>query len=109
MDLRRTDLPLGPYVVSFRLQRETACQGEIFYTVDAKKTLPKGNKTAFEVESSSSWQKFQVALPTSERIHQLRIDIGDGPGKAIISDLKLQTKQGQTLMQWPVPESHPAK
>ncbi|EMI22703.1 arylsulfatase [Rhodopirellula maiorica SM1] len=107
MDLRNKPLPDGPYQITFKLRigskANAAPDGEIFYTTDTKTTLPKGRKVPFAIESSDEWQTFQIPIAESNRIYQLRIDIGDGPGSATITDLQLLGSEGKTLQRWPQP------
>nr|WP_261367335.1 arylsulfatase [Aporhodopirellula aestuarii] len=102
MDLRGLSLVDGPYRVAFQLKNDAKLTGEAFYTTDAKTNLPNGERIAFDVQSGSDWQDIDIAIKTSTRIHQLRIDVGDGPGKATIANLQLQDADGNTLLSWPI-------
>ena len=111
MDLRRTDLPAGPYVLSFRVRAKTAAEatsgeGEIFYTTNSKAILPKGEHVTFSVNSNGTWQELSFPLATKTRLYQLRIDVADGAGSATISDLKLSKRSGETLIAWPKRANH---
>jgi arylsulfatase A-like enzyme len=101
MDLRGTQLADGPYRVVFKLLSSAAVAGEVFYTTDAKTTLPRGKRVRFAVESSDDWQSLSIEIAETTRLHQLRIDIGDGPGAATITDLRLLGKDGQAVISWP--------
>ncbi|MHC4518241.1 MAG: arylsulfatase [Planctomycetota bacterium] len=101
MDLRGRELPKGPYRLSFRLLGGTQDGGDVFYTVDPKTTLPKGKRVPFDVYNDGTWQQLALVLPTDSRIYQLRIDVGSGPGKAIIAELELTDKAGKRIVVWP--------
>ncbi|MDF1811097.1 MAG: arylsulfatase [Verrucomicrobiales bacterium] len=101
MDLRGKDLPAGPYQVTFQLKSKEKVTGEIFYTIDPQKTLPKGVHLTFPVQGTEKWQDVAIDLETDKLIHQLRIDIGEGPGEAVISDLQLLGNNGKSLVHWP--------
>jgi hypothetical protein len=75
--------------------------GEVLYTTDSKRTLPKGTSVKFPVALDDQWQEVRVELATDQQIKQLRLDIGDGSGEAKIADLKLLDSAGAALMNWP--------
>jgi hypothetical protein len=101
MDLRSRGLSEGPYRLVFRLSGGGAGGGEIFYTTDARTTLPRGHKVPFDVVADGEWQSLEIPVPTTGRMHQLRIDVSPGPGRAVIEGLKLLGETGQTLVAWP--------
>ena len=103
MDLRRNALPPGPYRVTFRLRGGSVDGGELFFTTDAKTTLPRGTRIAFDVKADGNWQNVDIELPTSKSIRQLRLDVSEGAGKASIRDLGLSDVSGKTLLRWPSP------
>ena len=99
MDLRsKKDLPAGPYVVSFELSTDWKGTGEIFYTID-EKTLPGGERVEFEVTGEKA-QKIRIELKTQKVLKQLRIDVSDGKGAAVIGNLKLLGQDGKVLHDW---------
>ena len=75
--------------------------GEVFYTTDPKTTLPKGKWLEFDIRADGNWQPISVDLPTDNRIHQLRLDVSPGPGKAAIEGLTLSDQHGNVLITWP--------
>ncbi|MGJ8697384.1 MAG: arylsulfatase [Verrucomicrobiaceae bacterium] len=101
MDLRGSDLAGGPYRLEFQLVSETASQGEVFFTTSAQTILPKGMNVIFPVQTGKRPSLVTVPLRTKERLHQLRLDLGDGPGSAVISKLRLLSEEGKVLMAWP--------
>ncbi len=101
MDLRSRDLPAGPYRLTFRLQGGTKGGGELFFTTDPKTTLPKGKRIEFDVEGDEEWHDMEIRLPTEKRIHQLRLDVGEGVSKAAISGLTLTNSAGKQVLTWP--------
>ncbi|MEM0925223.1 MAG: arylsulfatase, partial [Planctomycetota bacterium] len=101
IDLRGRPLAEGPYELTFRLKSSAKGNGEFFYTTDPKTTLPKGKRISFPVHSGDLWQVVRIDIPDSKRIHQFRIDVSDGPGSALMSDLELQNEAGTTSMNWP--------
>lgn len=100
-DLRRADLPEGPYLLAFELTSPTAATGEVFTTTDAQTTLPNGTKLTFDVQGAMDAQSIRVPLNTDQRLHGLRIDVCDGPGSAVIANLQLLNGEGKPLMNWP--------
>lgn len=103
MDLRRETLPPGPYHVTFRLLGGSKGGGELFFTTDTKTTLPRGVRIAFDVAGGDDWQDWDIELPTSKTIQQLRLDVSTGAGKAVLRELRLRAKSGETLLSWPNP------
>ncbi len=101
IDLRAIRLPDGPYRVAFKLMSKAKVNGEVFFTTDPKIILPRGERVKFPVESSASWQDFSIEIAKEQRLQQLRIDIGDGPGEATIANLRLLGKDEQVLLRWP--------
>jgi len=104
MDLRSRKLNPGPYQVTFQLQGGNRDGGELFYTTNPKNTLPHGKRIPFPVQADGKWQQITIELPTREALQQLRIDVSNGPGKAVIADLQLQDAAGKRLVQWPEPK-----
>lgn len=103
MDLRRSELPPGPYLLKFHLRGGNAGGGELFFTTDAKTTLPRGTRIAFDVKADGNWQNVDIELPTSKSIRQLRLDVSQGSGKASIRKIRLSDASGKTLQSWPNP------
>jgi arylsulfatase len=89
------------HFLSFRLSRETAGPGEVFYTTEPDLLLPKGKRVAFAFQPTGRWQDIVVEIPTDQRVYKLRIDVSEGSGTATISDLKLTDLQGKVLIAWP--------
>lgn len=77
-----------------------AMKGDLYFTTDARTTLPNGRHVEFAVESSRQWQSVTVDLKAAQRIYQLRIDVADGSGTATIADLKLVGSDGKALLNW---------
>jgi arylsulfatase A-like enzyme len=101
MDLRGNDtLPTGPYQLTFDLKTSLSGSGEVFFTVDEKTTLPKGQRIEFNVALSQSAQRVQIKIDTPHRLRQLRIDVADGPGSAVIENLRLTDTNGKLIMDW---------
>jgi len=101
MDLRNQQLPAGPYKLTFRLKGGSPNGGEVFFTTDAKTILPKGDHQTFTVKSDGQWHELSIELPTSKRIHQLRLDVCEAAGSATIADLTLSDNGETPLMSWP--------
>ena len=95
MDLRGQVLSTGPYEVSFRLSTQLQGTGEVFFTTNPQQILPKGKRVEFRVDGTDQWQDVRVRLNTSESLKQLRIDVADGPGRAVLAGLKLCDYRGQ--------------
>jgi hypothetical protein len=101
MDLRNRKIAAGPYQLTFRLIGGSQGGGELFYTTKPSTTLPKGERTTFDVLANGQWQDVLIELPTDESLRQLRLDVSDGAGKATITDLKLLDASGAVLVAWP--------
>jgi hypothetical protein len=101
MDIRRlNEFAIGPYYLSFDLTTETEGTGEIFFTTNQSTILTKGKHLSFPTISSPKPQKIQVELKTKKRLYQLRLDVLDGPGEAVIQNLKLLGHDKKTLINW---------
>ncbi len=100
IDLRNRNIAAGPYQLTFRLSGGGEGGGEVFYTTNPTVTLPKGERKTFDVRADGQWQDILIELPTSKRLHQLRLDVSEGAGRATISDLKLSNSSG-VLIAWP--------
>ncbi len=101
MDLRSTsNLAGGPYLLTFGLKTAWKGNGEVFYTIDNKTILPKGERVTFSVEGTEKTQDVQIQIKAKERLRQLRIDVSDGVGSAVISDLQLTTSDGTLVKDW---------
>ena len=101
IDLRGREVAVGPYQLAFKLKSSAETDGEFFYTTDAKGILPRGSKVRFPVKAGDEWQDVRIDIPDAKRLYQIRIDVSDGPGNAVISDLQLRDKAGQTKLSWP--------
>jgi hypothetical protein len=62
--------------------------------------LPQGQRIEFDVALSQSVQRVQIKIDTPQRIRQLRIDVADGPGSAVIENLRLTDTNGKLIMDW---------
>lgn len=101
MDLSGREIPPGPYLLKFRLQGGTKGGGELFYTIDPRTTLPKGERIAFEIDADGKWHDMELRLPAETRIYQLRLDVGNGISTANVSGLQLIDSIGKPIMSWP--------
>jgi arylsulfatase A-like enzyme len=95
------ELPPGPYVLSFRLRSGAGGSGEVFFTVDAKTTLPRGEHVKFDVTHDGKWHDVTLDLDTTKSIKALRLDVCSQPGGATIADLSLRDEGGTVLIRWP--------
>lgn len=101
MDLRNgPSLPNGPYSLSFKLTTGFKGNGELFYTTNQRTILPKGTRVTFPITGGNNPQIISIPIETGESLHQLRLDVSDGPGKAIIKDLKLLDQNQKPLLDW---------
>lgn len=99
---RIADLPVaGPYLLSMRVRSSAVGAGEVYFTTDSATSLPNGNRIDLDVKHNDAWQNLAVELKTDQMLCKLRIDVCDGPGKAMIEDLKLIGADGQILRVWP--------
>jgi arylsulfatase len=101
IDLRSSrDLPIGPYMLAFDLTTNWKGSGDIYFTNDSETILPKGQQIEFAVNGSNVPQEVRIHLETEQRIHQLRIDVADGAGRATIRKLQLLNADGHVLKDW---------
>ncbi len=101
MDLREVEaIPNGPYELRFDLTTSVKDGGEVFFTVDKQTSLPHGQRIEFAIDGSNTPQAVMISIDTELRLHQLRIDIGNGPGTAILSKLRLLSGDGQLILDW---------
>lgn len=101
MDLRNRKLANGPYKLKFRLQGGSAGGGEMFYTLNSRQTLPNGQHQSFAVNADGQWQEVELSIPTEQRLHQIRVDVCEDSGTAVIADLSLLDANDQKLISWP--------
>lgn len=91
----------GAYTLSMRIKSTGTGSGEIFFTTDPKTSLPNGQRIEMAIRHNDVWQDVAIPPNTNQRIHQLRIDISEGPGSAVIEDLQLRDAQGTVVQAWP--------
>ena len=91
----------GPYTLEFRLLSHASGEGEIYWTTDAKTSLPKGRHQIFQVAHDGQWHEILLQLADTETLHALRLDPCSGTGEVRIQSLKLINAKGTTLKSWP--------
>jgi arylsulfatase len=101
IDRMEPTIASGPYRLTFRLSSQATGDGEVFYTTDAKTSLPRGQHIVFGVTKDGQWHEVQLDLDTDGRIHALRLDVSTGSGRATIADLELHDADGKLLAKWP--------
>ncbi|MEO1990908.1 MAG: arylsulfatase [Pirellulales bacterium] len=87
----------GPYYLTFDLTTDWKGQGDIFFTTDMRAVLPRGKNITFPIIGENQSQKIHLKINTDERLHQLRIDVADGPGTATMTNLRLLDANGKVL------------
>ena len=101
MDFRRTiKPPVGPYFLSFTLTTDSKDTGHLYFTTNQNSVLPRGAPISFPVNGDNKPQKIRIAIDTNKSLHQLRLDVASGPGKAIIEELKILDQNKKTLLDW---------
>ncbi len=100
-DLRSQSLPPGPYKLTFQLTGGSVGGGDVFFTTKPNATLPNGERISFNVLANGEPQDVSVDLPTTESLHQLRLDVSENSGAATIRHLTLSSHEGQVLITWP--------
>jgi len=101
MDLRHhPKLPIGPYFLAFDLTTTTKGTGDLYFTTDQTTILPKGENQKFSVNGAAAIQKIQLEINTQKQLKQLRLDLSEGPGKAVIDNLRLIDKNNKILINW---------
>ena len=98
MDLRRHDLPAGPYRVEFDLTTAYRGVGEIYFTEDKKTILPKGTRIEWDISQQS--RSYSIPIETGKTLGQLRIDTCDGKGTAVLAQLRLIGPNDEVLIDW---------
>lgn len=94
-------LPDGPYLLAFELKSDGDGSGDVFFTTDAKTSLPKGQNIHFVVQADGAWHEHRINVLTEGQLHKLRLDVGEGNGNATIKQLRLLDADGQVLLRWP--------
>ncbi len=92
--------PAGPYRLVFDLRTTWTGQGDIFFTTNKKAVLPKGENITFPIVGGNQSQQVRLDINTTEHLHQLRIDVADGPGDATLTNLRLLDASGKVLKDW---------
>ncbi len=101
IDFRHAPIsPAGPYVLSFELTTDWTGQGDIFFTTDKEAVLPRGENITFPIVGGSQAQEVRLEINTAEQLYQLRIDVADGPGAAILRKLRLLDSSGKEIKDW---------
>ncbi len=91
----------GPYTLQFRLQSKSSGDGEIYWTTDAGKPLPKGEHLGFPVIHDGQWHEVTLNLAEIKSLHALRLDPCAGPGEVRIDSLRLKDAAGNIIKSWP--------
>ena len=91
----------GPYTLTFRIQSNASGDGTIYWTTDAKTSLPKGGHQTFKVTHEGQWQDIVLNLAEPKILHALRLDPCAGKGVVRLDSLQLKDATGKTLKQWP--------
>ncbi len=91
----------GPYTLTFRIQSNASGDGAIYWTTDAKSSLPKGVHQTFKVTHDGQWHDITLNLAELKILHALRLDPCAGKGVVRLDSLQLKDATGKTLKQWP--------
>jgi len=92
---------LAPWRLTFRLLSQAGGAGDVFFTTDAKTTLPKGLRQSFDVIHDGQWHSHDIILDNAGPVYGIRLDPCSGPGIVRIKGLTLQDGSGKTLCIWP--------
>ena len=92
---------VGPYTLSFRVKSAARGDGEIFWTIDPKEILPKGEHQVFSVAHDGEWQDITLKIPSESALFALRLDPCSAPGEVSIEGLKLLDAKGGVVASWP--------
>ena len=93
--------PAGPTRWSFVLQSHASGDGDLYWTTDAKTTLPRGRHQSFQVNHDGQWHDVALKIPETKVLHAIRLDPCAGPGQVRIDGLRLKDASGTTLKSWP--------
>lgn len=105
MDFRQSPkLPPGPYHLSFDLTSGFSGQGDLFFTTTPRAVLPKGTRLTFPITGGEKARTISIPINTRDIIHQLRLDVSDGPGKAVIKNLRLLDQNQKVILDWTRPQ-----
>ncbi len=91
----------GPYTLTFRLKSQASGAGELYWTTDARMSLPKGRHQEFKVTHDDQWHEMSLKLDEPKVIHSLRLDPCSGTGEVRIDSLRLNDAAGKPLKYWP--------
>ena len=105
MDFRGAPIsPAGPYRLAFDLTTDWRGEGDVFFTTDKKAVLPKGENIPFPVTGGGEPQQIRLEIDTEGKLHQLRLDVADGPGTATLTNLRLLDASGKVIRDWSAKE-----
>jgi arylsulfatase len=97
LDQLPAELFNGPYELSFELESESTGDGEVFFTIDAATTLPRGEHQTFPIKHDGQWHRYSIPIATEKQIRKLRLDVADGKGSARIRGLSITGAAGGVL------------
>ena len=89
-----------PFTLTFTLKSQAGGSGDIFYTTDAKTSLPNGKQISFEPKHSGEWETFSIKLPAEKNLFALRLDPATSTGSVTLKDLKLLDASGKPVVRW---------
>ncbi len=92
---------VGPYTLSFRVKSAASGDGEIFWTLDPKEVLPKGEHQTFAVVHDGEWHDITLSIPTESALFALRLDPCSAPGEVSIEGLRLLDAKSGVVLSWP--------
>ncbi|MEM6779284.1 MAG: arylsulfatase [Planctomycetota bacterium] len=93
--------PAGKLTLSFDLKSSAAGSGEVFFTTDASRSLPRGTRVPFDVVHDDQWHAYQVTLDASKPVDKLRLDVSEGRGTAVLADVRVSNGDGVVIWRWP--------
>jgi arylsulfatase len=91
----------GPYTLAFQVKSEAGGGAELYFTTDAKTTLPNGERVDFAVTHDGAWHEVAIPLKTEKTLHALRLDPCDKGGVVRIKGLELRSQGAKVLQAWP--------
>lgn len=91
----------GPYKLVFSVKSKSSGAADLYWTNDAKTSLPKGQHQSFAVKHDDEWHDITLSIDTKDKLFAIRLDPCSAPGEVRIKGLQLQSATGVNLQSWP--------
>ncbi|HID21914.1 MAG TPA: hypothetical protein EYP14_05880, partial [Planctomycetaceae bacterium] len=87
----------GPLVLRLRMKARGRGPGQVFWVTVQAPRWSERRSTRFAIQHDGQWHEYEVVLPLSGALRQLRLDPGTGPGQIEIDWIRLSRFQWHPL------------